>query len=182
MGKKILILNGSPRPKGNTAGLIKTFTEGAEKAGHSVTTFLIDKMNIKGCKSCYKGGKDPQSPCVQKDDMEKIYPEFNKADIVVFASPMYYWGFSGQIKIVLDRLFATFEITNVPPKKEAILLMAAGDKGEYNNKPVVDYFNAMLERLGWDNKGIVIAEEVIHLGDIKNNPALEEARKLGESL
>jgi len=182
MKKKILILNGSPRPKGNTVELIKAFTEGAEKSGYDVTTFLIDKMNIKGCKSCYKGGKDPDSPCTQKDDMDKIYPEFNRADIIVFATPMYYWGFSGQIKIVLDRLFATFEMTNKPAKKEAILLMAAGDKGEYNNKPVIDYFEALLERLGWTNKGIVIAEGVIKLKDIENNPALEEARKLGESL
>jgi len=182
MGKKILILNGSPRPKGNTAGLIKAFAEGAEKSGHTVKTFLIDKMNIKGCKSCYKGGKNPDSPCTQKDDMDKIYPEFNRADIIVFASPMYYWGLSGQIKIVLDRLFATFEMANKAPKKKAILLMAAGDKGEYNNKPAIDYFDALLERLGWVNKGIVIAEGVLNLKDIDNNPALEEALKLGESL
>jgi len=182
MKKKILILNGSPRPKGNTVGLIKAFTEGAETSGHTVNTFLIDKMNIKSCKGCYKGGKDPNSPCVQKDDMEKIYPEFDQADIIVFATPMYYWGLSGQLKIVLDRLFATFEMTNEAPKKEALLLMAAGDKGEYNNKPVIDYFEAMLERLGWVNKGIVIAEGVINLKEIENNPALEEARKLGESI
>ena len=72
MGKNIIILNGSPRKNGNTAALIQAFTEGAESAGHTVTTFFLDRMNINGCKGCFGGGKDSEHPCVQKDDMNQI--------------------------------------------------------------------------------------------------------------
>ena len=70
--KNIIVLNGSPRKNGNTSELIKAFTEGAESAGHRVTVFFLDKMNINGCKGCFGGGKDAKHPCVQKDDMEQI--------------------------------------------------------------------------------------------------------------
>ena len=75
MAKKIVILNCSPRRKGNTSALVEAFTEGAESAGNTVTEFFLDSMNIHGCKGCFGGGKDPEHPCVQRDDMEKIYPE-----------------------------------------------------------------------------------------------------------
>ena len=68
MSKKICILNGSPRSNGNTKELIKSFTKGAEAAGHEVTCFDLQKMNIHGCLGCCNGGKDEECPCVQKDD------------------------------------------------------------------------------------------------------------------
>ena len=110
MSKKILILNGSPRPNGNTAALIAAFTEGAQSAGHTVTRFDLSRMKIGGCLGCCGGGKNPDAPCVQKDDMTLIYPAYREADIVIFASPMYYWGFSGQLKCAIDRLFAVAEL------------------------------------------------------------------------
>ena len=109
MAKKIVILNGSPRLNGNTAELIKAFTAGAEENGHTVIRFDLDRMNIHGCKGCLCGGKNPDSPCVQKDDMEKVYPEYKSCDLLVLASPMYYWGISGQLKCAIDRLFAVTE-------------------------------------------------------------------------
>lgn len=72
--KKIMILNGSPRKTGNTAALIEAFARGAQEAGNEVTSFFLNGMNIHGCLGCFGGGKDPASPCVQKDDMLKIYP------------------------------------------------------------------------------------------------------------
>ena len=93
MSKKILILNGSPRSKGNTAMLCDAFSAGARSAGHQVIRFDLHKLDIHGCLGCVKGGKDPASPCVQKDDMGLIYPAYREAGIIVLASPMYYWGF-----------------------------------------------------------------------------------------
>lgn len=90
--KKIVILNGSPRTNGNTKALIECFTKGAKSAGNEVTCFDLQKMNIHGCLGCCKGGQNPESPCVQKDDMQQIYPVYREADVVVLASPMYYWG------------------------------------------------------------------------------------------
>ena len=134
MGKTICILNGSPRPNGNTKALIQAFTAGAEAAGHSVTCFDLQKMDIHGCLGCCAGGKDPASPCVQKDGMERIYPVYAAADTVVLASPMYYWGISGQLKCAFDRLFAVAELTPdyANPKKECVLLMAAEGGGAYS--------------------------------------------------
>lgn len=90
MSKKIVILNGSPRPNGNTAALIQSFTDGATAAGHTVTRFNLQKMDIHPCLGCCGGGKDASSPCVQKDDMQQIYPAYRDADLVCLASPLYY--------------------------------------------------------------------------------------------
>lgn len=98
MSKKIIILNGSPRKTGNTTALTAEFKKGAEEAGNIVTEFFLDTMNINGCKGCFGGGKNPDSPCAQKDDMDKIYPVYKEADIVVLATPLYYWTVSGQLK------------------------------------------------------------------------------------
>ena len=75
MAKKIIILNGSPRPKGNTASLVAEFAKGAKEANCEVTVFELDKMDIHGCKGCFGGGKDSEHPCVQRDDMELNLPK-----------------------------------------------------------------------------------------------------------
>ena len=109
MAKNIIILNGSPRAKGNTSALTAAFTRGAEEAGNKVTEFHLSEMNINGCLGCWGGGKDPDHPCTQRDDMEKIYPEYRDAEVIVLASPLYYWFISGFLKNAFDRLFAIAE-------------------------------------------------------------------------
>ena len=149
MSKKILILNGSPRPKGNTAALIDAFVCGAESAGHSVTRFDLQKMDIHLCLGCLGGGKDPKSPCVQKDAREEVYPVYREADVVVFASPMYYWSVTAQLKTALDRLFAVTECDPEyrTPQKECVLLMPAEEDSEENFAPVVRYYQSLLNRM-----------------------------------
>lgn len=96
MPKKIVILNGSPRRNGNTSALVKEFTEGAESVGNTVTEFFLDKMDIHGCKGCFGGHSSKDCPCVQKDDMSQIYPAVRECDVIVLATPLYYWNMSGQ--------------------------------------------------------------------------------------
>lgn len=184
MSKKIVVLNGSPRKGGNTALLCNAFTEGAKSSGHTVTQFNIQHMNIKGCRGCMKGGKDPSSPCVQKDDMDKIYPAYKEADIIVLASPMYYWSVTSQLKAAFDRLFAVAETDSNyrNPRKDCIMLMAAEGDSQGNWKPVVDYYHALTNHLGWTDRGMVLAGGVMNIGDIEGKPSLDEARKLGASL
>ena len=86
MAKKIIILNGSPRANGNTSALTAQFKKGAEEAGNEVIEFHLSKMKIGGCLGCWHGGKDPVHPCVQRDDMEKIYPAYREADVVALAA------------------------------------------------------------------------------------------------
>ena len=107
--KKIVILNGSNSNKLNTAGLIRAFTEGAESAGNEVTQFDVTHMNIHGCLGCMKCLNIPKNApniCVIDDDMKQIYDAVMEADVIVFASPVYWWGPTGQLKIAVDRLNA----------------------------------------------------------------------------
>ncbi|GGJ95186.1 flavodoxin family protein [Parabacteroides faecis] len=184
MNKKIIILNGSPRLKGNTAGLIDAFVQGAEQTGHTVKTFNLQKMNIHPCLGCLGGGKNPDSPCTQKDDMDQIYPVYEEADIVVLASPMYYWSITAQLKAAFDRLFAVAEKDGDyrNQKKECIMLMAAEGDTRDNFEPVEHYYHALLKHLEWKNAGEVYAGGVMKIGDIKGHPALDEARQLGLSI
>lgn len=181
MGKKIIVLNGSPRKNGNTSALVKAFRESAESAGHSVTEFWLGGMKINGCRGCCAGGKNPESPCVQKDDMEQIYPAYKEADVVVLASPLYYWTISGQLKCAFDRLFAVAECdpnyTN--PRKESALLMAAEGNGF---EETVYWYDRLMGHIGWKDWGKVLCGGVMAVGDIEGKPELEEARRLGASI
>ncbi len=183
MGKKIVILNGSPRQNGNTAMLCAAFTEGAQAAGHEVTRFELEQLNIHGCLGCMGGGKNPEAPCVQKDGMQSIYPAYREADIVVLASPLYYWSFSGQLKNAFDRLFAVAELDPhyANPKKDCVLLMAAEGDTPDNWKPALDYYKSLLGFLGWRDLGQVLAGGVMEAGAVAGKPVLAEARKLGAS-
>ena len=181
MSKKIVILNGSPRAKGNTAALIQSFTDGAAAAGHTVTRFDLQKTDIRPCLGCCGGGKDTDSPCVQKDDMQKIYPAYREADVVCHASPLYYWNISGQLKCAFDRLFAVAECNEnlANPIKDCVLLMAAEGHGF---EETAYWYDRLMEHLGWTDKGKVLCGGVFNAGDIEGHEKLQEAYRLGNSL
>ena len=183
MGKKIVVLNGSPRKHGNTAALIDQFIAGAQSAGHSVTRFNIAEMNISPCIGCLKGGKNKASPCTQKDDMDEIYPAYETADIIVLASPLYFWSFTAQLKMVIDRIFAVSEANNYQaPPKDCIMIIAAGDDSKSNFKPMTDYYASFLSNIGWTDAGMLLVGNVNEIGDIAGKPALEKARALGAGI
>lgn len=181
MSKKIIVLNGSPRKKGNTSALVKAFTEGAGSTGNSVTEFFLDDMNIHGCKGCFGGGKNPDNPCAQKDDMDKIYPVYKEADIVVLATPLYYWTMSGQLKCAFDRLFAVAECdpNYRNPKKECALLMAAEGNGF---EETLYWYDRLEKHIGWKSIGKVLCGDVTAVGDIEGKKELKEAYELGRSI
>lgn len=181
MNKKIIVLNGSPRATGNTAALVEAFKNGAENAGNTVTVFQLGSMNINGCKGCFGGGKDHSSPCVQKDDMDKIYPRYKEADVVVLATPLYYWTISGQLKTAFDRLFAVAECDPDyrNPKKSCALLMAAEGNGFEESEYWYDHLK---KHLGWKSIGKVLCGGVMAVGDIKGRKELRNAYELGQSI
>lgn len=184
MGKKIVILNGSPRLHGNTAGLIEAFVRGAKQAGHEIVRFDLQKMDIHPCLGCLGGGKDPLSPCIQKDGMAEIYLQYETADVLVLASPMYYWSITAQLKTAFDRLFAVTEKSAEyrTPMQHCILLMAAEGDTPDNFEPVEHYYHALLRHLGWENLGEVYAGGVMQAGDIAGHPSLEKAYNLGKNI
>ena len=181
MSKKIIILNGSPRKNGNTSALTAEFTRGAVESGNSVTEFHLNTMNIHGCLGCCRGGKDPSSPCVQKDDMDKIYPAYREADIVVLASPLYYWTVSGQLKSAFDRLFAVAECDPDyrNPKKQTVLIMAAEG---HDFEESLYWYDRLEKHLGWKSLGNVLCGEVFEIGAVKGRRELVDAYELGKSI
>ena len=182
MGRKIVVLNGSPRKKGNTSALVREFTRGAEEAGHTVTEFFLDGMDIHGCKGCFGGHSGRDCPCVQKDDMGKIYPAVRESDVVVLASPLYYWNLSGQLRTAVDRLFALEEgdgnLLRGCGRASALLMAAEGNGFE----DVLTYYDRLLEHLRWQNLGHVLAGGNGDVGDIDGKPKLRAAYDLGRSI
>lgn len=182
MGKKIIILNGSPRKKGNTSALAAEFTRGAKEAGHTVTEFFLDSMDIHGCEGCFGGHSSRECPCVQKDDMSQIYPAVKGCDVVVLATPLYYWNMSGQLRMAVDRLFALEEgdgnFLRGNGKASALLMAAEGSGFE----DVVLYYDHLMGHLRWENLGHVLAGGNMAVGDIEGKPELKEAYELGRSI
>ena len=100
----IIGIMGSPRPKGNTAVLLEKVISGAKAAGDESVIFQPNVMNIRGCQSC--DACKTKGRCVIQDDMQSVYRAINAADLLVLASPVYMWGISAQLKLVVDRLYA----------------------------------------------------------------------------
>lgn len=182
MGKKIVILNGSPRKNGNTSTLVKAFTEGAKNAGNTVTEFFLNDMNIQGCKGCFGGHSSQKYPCVQKDDMASIYPAVKESDVIILATPLYYWNMSGQIRMVIDRLFALEEggenLLRDHNRSSALLIAAEG----YEFDDVTLYYDHLTEHLHWKNLGHILAGGNMDIGDIKGKPEIQQAYSLGNSI
>ena len=182
MAKKIVILNGSPRRNGNTSALVNEFTKGAESAGNTVTEFFLDQMDIHGCKGCFGGHSSKECPCVQKDDMAQIYPAVKECDVVVLATPLYYWNMSGQIRTAIDRLFALEEgdgnLLRGNDRAGALLMAAEG----HGFEDVLTYYEHLMEHLKWKNLGHVLAGGNGDVGDIAGKPELKQAYELGKSI
>lgn len=181
MSKKIVVLNGSPRRNGNTSALVKAFTEGTESAGNTVIEFFLDSMKINGCKGCFGGHSSRECPCVQRDDMDKIYPAVKECEVIILATPLYYWNMSGQIRTAVDRLFALEEGDSnlLRGGRSCALLMAAEGHGFDD---VVLYFDHLMKHLRWENLGHVLAGGNGDIGDIDGKSEIKQAYELGKSI
>ena len=174
---KILVLNGSPRPEGNTAGLVAGFARGAEESGHAVTVARVCRMDISGCLACeycHQPGSGHERQCVQKDDMQQLYPALDEADMLVLASPIYYHGFSGQLQCALNRIYALDKPKNL---RKAALILSSGSDLVYSGA-IFEYQNSFLQYLHLEDCGMFAAH-----GDENQSPeVLERLRQAGRSL
>ena len=169
---KILVLNGSPTPNGNTVALVNAFKEGAESKGHAVNVIDVAHKKVNGCMAC-NFCKRNNGQCVQKDDMQEIYPQIQDADMIVFASPIYYFIMSGQLESVIHRFYAI----NAPEKaKYSALLLSSYSPNVYTG--AIAQYKDMIAYMGMSDKGIVTADNSTN----KTPAKLAEARALGESL
>lgn len=172
---KVVILNGSPRKGGNTEIMAETFAKAAKK--HEVEILNIASMNIKGCLGC-KYCYEHQGECVQKDDMVKVLETLKDADMVVFASPIYWFDITAQLKTVIDRLYACGS-TGFHFNKTALLLNAGAD---HVFDAAIAQYKAMTSYLKWEDQGIITAPNMVEKGKMKECPELEKVKELAEKL
>ena len=178
---KILILNGSPTRDGNTVALVNAFKEGAESKGHEVTVAHVAHKKVNGCLSCNYCHNQGNGKCVQNDDMQEIYPLLQEADMITFASPIYYFTMSAQLEAViqpgLDKAVSSLEAINHPEKaKYSALLLSSYSPNVYNG--AIGQYKSMIAYMGMADKGIVTADNSTN----KTPAKLAEARELGASL
>ena len=170
---KILVLNGSPTRDGNTVALVNAFKEGAESKGHEVTVLDVAHKKVNGCMSCGYCKGAGNGKCVQQDDMQQIYPYLMETEMIVFASPIYYFTMSAQLEAVIQRFYAI----NHPPKaKCAALLLSSYSPDVYTG--AIAQYKDMIGYMGMTDKGIVTADNSTN----KTPAKLAEAQKLGVSL
>ncbi|MBP3892630.1 MAG: NAD(P)H-dependent oxidoreductase [Atopobiaceae bacterium] len=170
----IVIFNGSPRPHGNTAAMVNAYREGAESTGHHVTVFDVCRMHVAGCLACEYCHTKEQRTCIQKDDMQKIYPVLDEADMLVLASPVYYHGLSGQLKCVIDRIYAPGYPRHL---RKSALLLSSGSKDVYGGA-IYTYRHSFLEWLHLEDMGVFVAA-----GDENKSPQLlDRLRAAGAAL
>jgi multimeric flavodoxin WrbA len=176
---KIVVLTGSPRRNGNSAYLAGQFIKGAREAGHEIFRFDSARQKVEGCTACNSCGMN--GDCVLKDDFEIVRPHIIAADMVVFATPMYYFGFSAQIKKVIDRFYAINGRIKGERKKTAFMMTYANTAAE-EAQPVLMHYRALAQYLGWEDVGTVVAPGVWTAGSILNTGYGEKDYQLGKSL
>ncbi len=187
MAKKILVLSASPKKEGNTAALVEWFSEGARSRGAEVeiiqTAFL--KYKSTGCASCRSCQKLTTYECVIDDEAKPVLARMAVVDVIVMATPLYFFSASAQLKLVFDRMFSLYKWDNktgameTPLKGKALVLIASAfeDVGlKELEKPfalTADYTGMGFESLLVSNAGVS--------GDIKNDAGIrQKAIELGE--
>lgn len=176
---KIVVLEGSPRKGGNTQQLADALVKGAREAGNEVQRFSVAERTIHGCLGCDYCRRN-EGDCIQKDGMEEIYAALRQADTLVFASPTYYFGFSAQLKAIIDRFYACHK-KPFTVRAAALLMVLGGDAAVDLTAGIVNY-ESLVSYCKWEDKGRVIVDHVLDKGDIAGHAALKEAEDLGRTL
>ena len=176
--KTILIVQGGGRPHGNTAQLIDAFSQGATDAGHHVETVSLVKNEVRGCLGCNvcRYGK----PCVQQDGFNELVPKIKAADLIVFASPLYFWTISARLKAFIERFYCIAEADPNPPLgryekypvKDSALLMTAADNFFWTFEQATSYYQfAVVNYIGFHDRGMVLAGGC---GDTNGKPQIPQ--------
>jgi len=176
---KILILSGSPRKNGNTELLARSFLLGA-RDGNEVEMLSVSDLCIspcRGCNTCYLRGKQG---CAIDDDMQVIYEKMLTTDVLVIASPVYFYGLSAQIKTVIDRFHTPFRDSF--KVRAVVLLLVGASRLPALFDPILLQYRMILDFFKLEDLGVVTVDGVRDKGDIMGHPALKRAYDLGRSL
>lgn len=176
MSKKVLILSGSPRRGGNSDLLCDAFAEGARQAGHSVEKLRVSEKSIHPCIGCYHCS-DHGGVCVFQDDMADVLQRMIDADVLVLASPVYFYSIDAQLKAVIDRTVARWlEVKN----KEFYYIVTMADQEESSADTTLACLRGYADCVeGAVEKGVLIGSGVYEAGAVQSSPVLERARSMG---
>ena len=181
MGKKIVVITGSPRRNGNSFAMTDAFVRAAEKKGHTVTRFDTSFMKIgfcHACETCYKTGK----ACSFDDDFNIMAPAILEADAVVFSMPVYWYSIPAQIKGVIDKLFSLVVGGKDIAGKECALITCC----EEADMTVMDGVRMPIERsaalMKWNMVGEVLVPGVLEVGAVANTDGCAQAAALAEKI
>ncbi|MGN1318556.1 MAG: flavodoxin family protein [Lachnospirales bacterium] len=174
MSKKVLVLSGSPRKDGNSDILCDQFIKGAVDNGNKVEKVYVNDMNIGCCQACYSCRGTGE--CFIKDDMADILDKMIKADVIVMATPVYFYTMDGQMKTLIDRTLPRY--TEIANKEFYFIATAAA--GEKAMERTIDGFRGFTDCLdGAEIKGIIYGAGAWQKGEIINSPKMDEAYNMG---
>ena len=177
MAKKVLVLSASPRKGGNSDLLCDQFMLGASEAGHQVEKILLRDQRITYCSACgacqSNGGR-----CTQQDDMAEVLDKMVRANVIVMATPVYFYAMNGQMKTLIDRTYARYtEISH----KEMYFIMTAAVSNKELLERTLEGFRGFSSCLGGaQEKGVIYGTGAWEIGDIKGSPALAQAYQMGK--
>ena len=184
MSKRILILAGSPRKNGNSAALCRDFARGAEESGHQVETIFLRDKKIGFCLACYHCKKSG-GICIIKDDMADILDKMNAADVLVMASPVYFYSVDAQMKALIDRTVEAAAKCGAAapavPVKDTI--MTAAEESDTVMDCTLECFRGLAKCLeGSVERGVIYGKGVYGAGEIESKPAMREAYDMGRKV
>ena len=180
MSKQILIIKGSPRKNGNTSALADSFVKGASENENIITEVILKDKTIGDCVGCGACQRN-RGICVQKDDMTEIYEEMKKADIIVLASPVYFYTWTSLMKRMIDR---TFAVESILMNKKFYLISAGAAPEEKYMQTMIDSFHQYIScfRAGGNREGgILFAYGTNGPSDVSTMSVLEEAYQMGKN-
>lgn len=178
MKKNVIILSASPRRKGNSDILCDEFMKGAIEAGYDVEKIFLSDKNINYCTGC--GVCNTTHECVQKDDMKAILVKLLKADVIVMASPVYFYTINAQMKTLIDRIVPQY--TNLSNKEFYFIITAAETDLNMMEKSI-ECFRGLLDCLENPNeKGVIYGVGAWQKGEIKGTKAMKEAYEMGKNV
>lgn len=181
MKKNILVLTGSFRKNGNSDLMADAFIKGAENAGNKVTKFETAYKTFtvcKACKKCYTNGK----ACPFDDAFSELAPHILESDVIVIATPLYWFTFPAQLKAALDK-FYSFMVTEKDIRmKESVLLVCGEGEDEASFEGLIKSYNMIADYCGWINKGSVVATGVEEKGEITKTGILEKIELMGRDI
>ena len=176
---KIVVLEGSPNRNGSTHILADCFRQGAEEAGHTVELINVAHANIRPCTGCIHCGYE--GPCVQKDDVEGIRRKILEADMLVFATPLYYYGMSAQLKIMVDR-FCAFNSSIQRKHMKSALLSVAWNSDGWTFEALEAHYKTLVQYLNLTDMGMVLGKGCGSSAMTKHSPYTQRAYELGNRL